>query len=46
MAINAWGQEVTGWSSINIYASVHLERNGQPLKALRAEVPLQTENRS
>lgn len=35
MAINAWGQEITGWSSINIYASVHLERTGQPLKALR-----------
>ena len=23
LSINAWGQEVTGWLSINIYASVH-----------------------
>jgi|GEM_PF-2508529 len=37
IAINAWGQQVTGWSSINIYESVILERTGKPLKTLRGE---------
>lgn len=35
LPINAWGQEMTGWSSINIYASVYLERTGRPLGELR-----------
>jgi len=35
LTINAWGQEITGWASINIYASIYLERTGQPLKSLR-----------
>ncbi len=35
LAINAWGQQITGWSSINIYASVYLERTGQALGSLR-----------
>jgi hypothetical protein len=35
IAINAWGQQITGWPSINIYASIFLERTGQPLGALR-----------
>jgi hypothetical protein len=35
MTINAWGQHVTGWSSINIYASIYLERTKQPLESLR-----------
>jgi hypothetical protein len=35
MSINAWGQQMTGWVSINIYASVILERTNQPLGALR-----------
>jgi hypothetical protein len=39
MPINAWGQMMTGWPSINIYESVVLERTGQPLKGLRKESP-------
>jgi len=35
LSLNAWGQQVTGWSSINIYESVYLERTGQPLQSLR-----------
>jgi hypothetical protein len=35
MSMNAWGQKMTGWPSISIYASVLLERNGQPLEKLR-----------
>ena len=35
LTINVWGQHVTGWSSINIYQSVYLERTGQPLENLR-----------
>jgi hypothetical protein len=35
MTINAWGQHITGWLSINIYASIYLERTKQPLEALR-----------
>lgn len=35
LSINAWGQEITGWASINIYASVYLERTGRPLGELR-----------
>ena len=35
MSINTWGQRITGWESINVYASVYLERTNQPLGALR-----------
>jgi hypothetical protein len=35
--INVWGEQVTGWSSINIYDSVILERTGQPLRSLRED---------
>jgi hypothetical protein len=35
MSINAWGQKMTGWSSINIYDHVVLERTGQILALLR-----------
>ena len=35
MLINTWGQQVTGWLSINIYQSVYLERTGEPLENLR-----------
>jgi hypothetical protein len=35
LSINTWGQVVTGWTSINIYNSVILERTGQPLGVLR-----------
>jgi hypothetical protein len=35
VSINTWGQQMTGWSSINIYAHVHLERTGLPLESLR-----------
>lgn len=34
-AINAWGQRITGWPTINIYESVLLERTGEPLDSLR-----------
>jgi len=37
MSINAWGQQMTGWSAISIYNSVFLERTGQPLKNLREQ---------
>ena len=40
MLINNWGQQMTGWSSISIYDSVLLARNGQPLKSLRDDPPL------
>lgn len=33
--INVWGEKVTGWSSINVYDSVILERTGKPLRSLR-----------
>jgi hypothetical protein len=36
ISINAWGQEVTGWPSINIYQSVRLVRTGRPLADLRS----------
>lgn len=35
LLINAWGQQMTGWQSINIYESLILERTGEPLNALR-----------
>jgi hypothetical protein len=38
MLVNAWGQLMTGWPSINIYDSVILERTDQPLKNLRKEL--------
>ncbi|MBP1467752.1 DUF262 domain-containing protein [Candidatus Chloroploca sp. M-50] len=33
--INTWGQQITGWASINIYANVYLERTGKTLESLR-----------
>jgi hypothetical protein len=33
--INTWGQQITGWTSINIYNYVYLERTGQSLEKLR-----------
>jgi hypothetical protein len=41
LPITSWGQQVTGWSSINIYESVYLERTGQPLKSLRTTVEVE-----
>ena len=38
MLINTWGQKMTGWSSISIYDSVLLARNGQPLRTLREDL--------
>jgi len=35
--INVWGEKATGWSSINIYDSVILERTGQALRSLRED---------
>jgi len=35
MLINTWGQQMTGWPSISIYASVYLERTGQTIGSLR-----------
>ena len=35
LRINTWGQQMMGWPTINIYASVILERTGQPLGSLR-----------
>lgn len=35
MPINTWGQQMTGWVSINIYESVILSRTGEPLGNLR-----------
>ncbi len=35
MLINSWGQMMTGWQSISIYASVYLERTGDTIGALR-----------
>jgi hypothetical protein len=32
-----WGQQITGWTSINIYEQVCLERTGQTLDSLRGE---------
>lgn len=37
MPINAWGQTITGWSSINIYTHVYLERTSAPLGSLREQ---------
>jgi len=37
LSINTWGQQVTGWTSINIYEQVYLERTGQTLDSLRGE---------
>ena len=36
LPINLWGQKMTGWPSISIYASVYLVRTGQTIGALRA----------
>lgn len=41
-SINIWGQQMTGWSSINIYEQVLLERTGAPLKSLRRPEDLVT----
>lgn len=35
LSINAWGQRVSGWSSINIYENAVLERTGQLLESIR-----------
>ncbi len=42
LPINIWGQQITGWMSINIYNSVVLERTGQTLEKLReqSQVPV------
>lgn len=37
LSINTWGQQITGWISINIYEQVCLERTGQTLASLRGE---------
>jgi hypothetical protein len=37
LSINMWGQQITGWISINIYEHICLERTGQPLDSLRGE---------
>lgn len=37
LSMNIWGQQMTGWQSINIYTSVLLERTGRPIGQLRAE---------
>lgn len=36
--INQWGQKVTGWSSINIYENVVLEKTNQTLDLIRKEL--------
>jgi hypothetical protein len=33
--INTWGQQMTGWPTINIYESVLLERTNEPIGSLR-----------
>lgn len=38
LTINAWGQQITTWVSINIYANICLERTGQPLRSLRSSL--------
>src|SRR5262245_27736417 len=35
LSINIWGQQMTGWQSINVYTSVLLERTGHPIGQLR-----------
>lgn len=35
MSINEWARKMAGWSSINIYSNVYLERTKQPLENLR-----------
>src|SRR5439155_25631606 len=37
LPINTWGQQITGWISINIYNYVVLERTGQSLEKLREQ---------
>lgn len=37
LSINVWGQQMTGWQSINIYTSVLLKRTGRTLGQLREE---------
>jgi hypothetical protein len=34
-SINVWGQMMTGWSSINIYTNVFLEKTKEPIDNLR-----------
>jgi hypothetical protein len=34
-AMSVWGRQINGWTSINIYDSVFLERTGEPLRSLR-----------
>lgn len=35
LSINAWGMEVTGWPSINIYEAVFVEGSGLSLGSFR-----------
>jgi len=35
LPINSWGQQITGWSSINIYNYVVLARTGESLEKIR-----------
>jgi hypothetical protein len=35
LTINKWGQEMTGWSSINIYDSILMRSTNQPIRSLR-----------
>ena len=35
LSINDWAMQVTGWSAINVYAHVALEKTGETLDALR-----------
>ena len=37
MPINEWARKMAGWSAINIYSNVYLERTKQPLGILREE---------
>jgi hypothetical protein len=37
MPINDWAKQITGWSSVNIYESVVVERENRTLDALRRE---------
>lgn len=37
LPINAWAQNVTGWSSVNVYPHVVLKRTGQTLQSIRIQ---------
>lgn len=38
VTINMWGQQITGWTSINIYNYVILERTGETLEKIRERI--------